>query len=77
MLINIGAPPQGYGQNKGVPTGWHCGGISLTFSGKAAQIDTSLKCLHTNGCSMGKKWEELEVHVQFQGCNLTGIAEMH
>lgn len=41
VLDNIGAPPQGYGQNKEVPTGQHYGGISLTFSGKSAEMGVS------------------------------------
>lgn len=35
-----------------------------------------MKCLCTNGCDMGGKWEELEVHMQLQGHDLTGVTEM-
>jgi len=53
--------------------GYGYGRSSSTAPGKPAC--SSLKCLYTNTCSMGKKQEELEVCVQSQGHDLIAITE--
>ncbi|GAB0185698.1 hypothetical protein GRJ2_001035100 [Grus japonensis] len=51
------------------------GGSSCTPPGKPIFSINSVKCLHTNTCSMGNKPEELEICVQSQGHNLIAITE--
>lgn len=68
-----GSHAKGMHPNKQVPT-WQCKeGNSNTSSREPTELDTSLKCLHTNTRGMGRTQKELEVCVLLQGYDLIGI----
>lgn len=56
-----------------MPVGYDCKVSSCTLPGKLTHLNTSLKCLYINACSMGNKEEELEINVQLLGFNLIAV----
>ncbi|PKU38936.1 hypothetical protein llap_10761 [Limosa lapponica baueri] len=52
-----------------------CGGSSCSPPGKPTHSTASRKCLYTRAHSTGNKQEELELHVQLWGHDLTAVTE--